>query len=373
MDVNPVTLFLCGDVMTGRGIDQILPHPSRPELYEPWVDSAQEYVAMAERAHGPIPRRADFAYIWGDALAELDRLAPVARIINLETGVTTSDAYAPKGINYRMHPANVPCLTTAKIDCCGLANNHVLDWNRAGLAETLSSLRSAGIRTAGAGLDLAGALSPAVICAGSRRILIFAFAVADCGAPSSWSAAEAQCGIWFLPDLSTETAERVSKQILAGRRSEDIVVASVHWGGNWGYEIPPAQRAFAHQLIDCGAADIIHGHSAHHRKAIEVHRSKPILYGCGDFINDYEGIGGYEEYRSELVLMYCVTLDGAANSLVRMEMTVLRSYRFRLVEAGAPEVQWMKSILDREGKPFGTRTTASERERLMLDWAGRES
>lgn len=32
---NTVTLFLCGDVMTGRGIDQILPHPSAPQLYEP--------------------------------------------------------------------------------------------------------------------------------------------------------------------------------------------------------------------------------------------------------------------------------------------------------------------------------------------------
>ena len=31
---DPVTLFLCGDVMTGRGIDQVLPHPSDPRIYE---------------------------------------------------------------------------------------------------------------------------------------------------------------------------------------------------------------------------------------------------------------------------------------------------------------------------------------------------
>ena len=29
---HDITLFVCGDVMTGRGIDQILPHPSPPEL-----------------------------------------------------------------------------------------------------------------------------------------------------------------------------------------------------------------------------------------------------------------------------------------------------------------------------------------------------
>lgn len=56
-------LFLCGDLMTGRGIDQILPAPCDPELDEPWVKSALDYVALAEQRSGPIPRAADPAYI----------------------------------------------------------------------------------------------------------------------------------------------------------------------------------------------------------------------------------------------------------------------------------------------------------------------
>jgi len=75
------------------------------------------------------------------------------------------------------------------------------------------------------------------------------------------------------------------------------VVASIHWGDNWGYEI-------AHNLIDHAGVDIIHGHSSHHAKGIEVWHGKPVIYGCGDFINDYEGIGGNEKYRSDLSLMY---------------------------------------------------------------------
>ena len=98
------TLFLCGDVMTGRGIDQILRHPSRPVLYERAVTSALEYVGLAEHAHGPIPRRVDPTYVWGVALEELERRRPAARIINLETSITTHEDAAPKGINYRMHP-----------------------------------------------------------------------------------------------------------------------------------------------------------------------------------------------------------------------------------------------------------------------------
>jgi hypothetical protein len=52
---SQVTLFLCGDVMTGRGADQALARYCPPHLYEPWVISALEYVALAEDTHGPRP------------------------------------------------------------------------------------------------------------------------------------------------------------------------------------------------------------------------------------------------------------------------------------------------------------------------------
>jgi poly-gamma-glutamate capsule biosynthesis protein CapA/YwtB (metallophosphatase superfamily) len=95
-----LTLFMCGDVMTGRGIDQVLPHPGDPVLYEPYMRSAAGYVELAEKANGPIPKPADFSYIWGDALAEWERVSPDVRIINLETSVTASGEYwRGKGIN----------------------------------------------------------------------------------------------------------------------------------------------------------------------------------------------------------------------------------------------------------------------------------
>src|SRR5262245_26904023 len=107
-DPRPITLCLCGDVMTGRGVDQVLPHPSNPRLHESYVKSALEYVTVAESIHGRIARPVHFAYPWGEALAEMDRLGPDVRILNLETSITTSEDYEPKGINYRMHPANMP-------------------------------------------------------------------------------------------------------------------------------------------------------------------------------------------------------------------------------------------------------------------------
>src|SRR6478735_5759630 len=101
------TLFLCGDVMLGRGIDQLLQYPSDPILYEPYVESALGYVKLAEHQSGALPRHVAPSYVWGDALEELERRGVDVRIINLETSVTESAEPWPKGINYRMHPNNV--------------------------------------------------------------------------------------------------------------------------------------------------------------------------------------------------------------------------------------------------------------------------
>jgi len=170
-----VRVFLCGDVMTGRGIDQILPHSCPPVLHERYVRDAREYVRLAERAHGRIPHPVDFGYVWGDALAALDRCQPALRLINLETAVTTSDVHDKgKGIHYRMHPGNLPCLTAAGVQVCSLANNHVLDWGFQGLEETMHALRDAGIQPVGAGGDAAQAGHPAVKELNrKRRISVF--------------------------------------------------------------------------------------------------------------------------------------------------------------------------------------------------------
>jgi poly-gamma-glutamate synthesis protein (capsule biosynthesis protein) len=344
-----VKLFLCGDVMTGRGIDQILPEPCDPAIGEPWVKSALDYVALAEKASGPIPRIADPAYIWGDALAELDEARPDARIVNLETAVTTSAERAAKGINYRMSPANAACLAAARVDCCVLANNHVLDWGRSGLAETLDTLQRAGIRTAGAGRDAAEALGPAVIeLPGARRLLVFAFGMDSAGVPPDWAAAAGAPGVSFLPDLSSQTTDAVADRIIAARRPGDLAVVSIHWGANWGYQVSHRQRSFAHRLIDDGAADLVHGHSAHHPGRIELYRERLILYACGDFLNDYEGIAGHESFRPELTLMYLASLDDASGRLRELGLSPMRIRRFRLQRASGEETDWLAARLSGE-------------------------
>jgi poly-gamma-glutamate synthesis protein (capsule biosynthesis protein) len=363
-----VTLFLCGDVMTGRGIDQALPHPCGPVLYESWVKDARRYIEIAERAHGPLSLPLPFDAIWGDALAELDRRRPDARIVNLETSVTTSPTPWPrKGIHYRMNPANVPCLTAASIDCCVLSNNHLLDWGYEGLAETLETLHGARIQTCGAGLSLAEATSPAVVAVTEGgRVLVFGVGSESSGVPQSWAAARESAGVWLLPDSPAASVSEIGDQVRKWRRPGDVVVVSVHWGDNWGYDVPGWQTRLAHALVDEARVDVVHGHSSHHPKGIEIYRGKLVLYGCGDLLTDYEGIEGYEEFRGDLSLMYFAEIDRAAGDLVGLTMTPTRLERFRLNHASRNEAQWLCETLDRESRPRGASLELRQDGRLHL-------
>ncbi len=153
------------------GLDQAMQHPGSPTLHEPSVRDARRYVALAEAAHGPIPVPVTPPYLWGDALAVLEERHPAARIINLETSITTSSDWCrAKDIHYKMHPANIACLKIPGVQVTALANNHTLDWGRRGLAETLATLQRAGMQTAGAGRNLADASRPAVFPLDPRRL-----------------------------------------------------------------------------------------------------------------------------------------------------------------------------------------------------------
>jgi poly-gamma-glutamate synthesis protein (capsule biosynthesis protein) len=172
----------------------------------------------------------------------------------------------------------------------------------------------------------------------------------------------------LLADLSAAEVRKIADQLQAIRRAGNIVVASIHWGGNWGYEVSAEENRFAHQLIDEAGVDIVHGHSSHHAKGIEVYNGKPILYGCGDFINDYESIPGYQGYRDDLSLMYLVRMAPATGKLVELKMIPMQIRQFRLHHASERDAAWLKDTLHRESRRFDTGVEIAANGSLHLHW-----
>ena len=113
---------------------------------------------------------------------------------------------------------------------------------------------------------------------------------------------------------------------------------------------------------------MVHGHSSHHPKGIEVYRDRPVFYGCGDFINDYEGIRGHESFRPDLALMYFPTLEAASGKLAHLALTPTRIRHFRVNRAGEKDARWLEDLLNREGREFGTRVEREPGGTFALRW-----
>jgi poly-gamma-glutamate synthesis protein (capsule biosynthesis protein) len=236
-----------------------------------------------------------------------------------------------------------------------LANNHVLDFGYRGLEETLVALSGAGLQAAGAGPDATEARRPAAITVdGGRPVLIFSFGMASSGIPRRWAATAERAGVNFVPELSDARAAEAADRVRQVKRPGDVVVASIHWGSNWGYDVSADQVRFAHGLVD-GGIDVVHGHSSHHPRPIEVYRNKLILYGCGDFIDDYEGITGYAKYRSDLRLLYFVSVDPDTGKLAGLRMAPMQARQMRLRHSSSEDAKWLGRVLDRVSRSFGSR------------------
>jgi poly-gamma-glutamate synthesis protein (capsule biosynthesis protein) len=298
-----ITLALTGDVMLGRGVNEML-RPARPE--EPW----------------------------GDALPLLD--SADLRIINLECAITEHKrqwSRTPKVFHFRADPLAVGVLEAAHIDACSLANNHTLDFEEQGLLDTLAHLEAAGIRYAGAGRDGGEAARPALLEGGVALV-----AFTDNEPP--FAAGQGKPGTNYLPvSVEPEVLRRVEEAIGAAREAgARTVVFSNHWGPNMVERPRDLFRRFARAVVDLGA-DVYYGHSAHVFQGVEIYRGKPILYDTGDFIDDY---AVDPRLRNDRSFLFRLSLEDGA--LERLELFPVSLPYARVERARGAE---REAILDR--------------------------
>lgn len=290
--------------------------------------------------------------------SEFDAFAPDLRLINLETAITAQGKPWPmKPIQYRMNPQNIDVLTCAKIDFCSLANNHVMDWGYVSLGDTMKALARAGIARAGAGRDRGRAAAPAILNApGTGRAIVVSLTMLSGHTPERWAADAERPGV-NLVEATDRGLDEVKQSVAGLKQPGDVLIASIHSGINFGYEIDPAERDFVLRLIGEAGFDLIHCHSSHHLKAIEMHRGRPILYGTGDVINDYEGIANpnWASFSSYLGTIAFATLSADTGACSGLVLRPTRMRRLRVQRANADEAAELHAILKRESAQFGTR------------------
>lgn len=328
------TISFTGDVMLGRLVDQLMPEH---------VDNKHDEgkAAIFIKAYQTLLGKGRYTpkSPWGTTLPLLH--ASTLACINLETAVTTAPTPWPdKVFNYRMHPANLgPILHAGGINFASLANNHTLDFGVEGLNETIQTLQAAEIAHAGAGHTTEEARGPAILhlprTDKAEHYTVHIYSASD--HPRVWASVPG----FHLIDYSRETRARLRGLLNATKPA--LKVFSVHWGPNYEWQPGHRIRALAHFVIDECGVDIVHGHSSHHVQGVEVYRGKLVIYGCGDFVDDY---ALNEEYRNDLGAVWRVVVKemGHGVGLERLEIFPTRVEQFRacLLDSRDADHVWVR-------------------------------
>jgi poly-gamma-glutamate capsule biosynthesis protein CapA/YwtB (metallophosphatase superfamily) len=302
--------------------------------------------------HGP-------GYPLGE-IAGLMRRADLA-IVNLECAMTSSAHHwkgAPKAFYFGAPPEAVQSLLGAGVGGVSLANNHVLDFDVAGLHDTLHTLRQHGIGSAGAGNNADEARTPVFFERNGIRFGMVAF----CDHQPDFAAGQDKPGIACL-DLADEaqTMEQFRhglQQIRNG--AADWPILSLHWGANWARR--PSQHFvnLAHAAIDMGYR-ILFGHSAHVFQGVEIYRGCPIVYAAGDLVDDYRVD---PDLRNDHQLVFELELTRSALQRIMLHPVFIEDCRVR--PAGKEQYEFIASRAIELCSEMGTRLECAD-GRLRID------
>ncbi len=214
-----------------------------------------------------------------DVLAAAD-----VTVVNLETPLLSNCQPTQTGMSFCGDARAAEGLVYAGVDVATLGNNHTGNHALAGIKETVSILRKAGIEPIGIG--------PVY-----KEFKGFRFAFLsynDIGAREP--------GVPWADDGTVE------KEIREARKNADIVIVAPHWGVEYVTQPSPRQRELARLMIDAGA-DVIIGNHPHWIQPVEFYKGKFIIYAHGNFVFDQEWseetkvgiVGRYTFFEGNLV------------------------------------------------------------------------
>lgn len=199
-------------------------------------------------------------------------------IVNLECPLTLSaDERIKYGPHQKAHPRTIGILPYANVNLAAMANNHIMDYDYEGVAETVDLLRRNNIATIGIGRDEEEAAKPYTFLEKNKRVALMNFADNEFLTSTD--------GSWRCNAIDPL---RFYYDIKGARGKHDFVIVIIH-GGNEFYKFPaPRIKKLYRFVIDLGA-DAVISHHTHAFSGFEIYKSKPIFYGLGNFIYDWPG------------------------------------------------------------------------------------
>ena len=200
-------------------------------------------------------------------------------IVNFEFPIVAKEGnpIAKCGPNLKGQPASVEAIKYAGFRCCTLANNHILDQGEACLLDTKNRLEEAGIKTVGAGANLSEASEILYIDKDGKKV-----AIINCCEHEFSIATETSSGANPLNPI------RQYYKIQKARKNADYVLIIVH-GGHEHYQLPSPRMKETYRFFVDNGADAVVNHHQHCYSGYEIYKGKPIFYGIGNFLFDWEG------------------------------------------------------------------------------------
>jgi hypothetical protein len=269
------TLVAGGDIMLDRGVAQTLTIRGKGADF-PFDGGTAEITGHCKDCSPlgwdlPYTRRTGHAGV----VRHLVESADIA-IANFENPAPNDFSYHTSGTSFSADPKLIAGLRNVGIDWVGIANNHIRDAGGVGILQTIANLKKYGIRSSGAGKDLAAARKPAILVAGGVKIALLAYdTIAKGYAATADRAGSAQM-----------SAAALKKDVAAARKAgAQVVIVFPHWGTEYDPTPFNGQQALARAAIDAGA-DMVIGNHAHWAGAMEVYAGKPIWYALGNFVFD---------------------------------------------------------------------------------------
>jgi poly-gamma-glutamate synthesis protein (capsule biosynthesis protein) len=217
---------------------------------------------------------------------------------NLETAITDTNDKFPKTFNYRIREEHMKFVKLNRNQYMSIANNHILDYKEQGMYDTMNYLRKMDIKFSGADKNIQEAMKYATFNIKGKVIGILGCA----DHYDYWKAGSTSPGI-FLVDYKDYSY--IEKYVRSIKQNVDFLILSIHWGSNYKRGVETKYEKFAKTMLNAGV-DIIHGHSSHHVKCIRQNGKKMIIYGMGDFVNDY---AIDPKYRNDLGMVVKVIIN----------------------------------------------------------------